>query len=365
MRKRIVTLITFILIITSIIVITLKYLDIDKDKKSDYQLVKDFEKIVEENKYDSAVEFLKNNKSFDINKTNSINIACRNNNYDMVKLLIDYHADLNVLEEQSNSEFISGFSPLYHAINNENIQLIKLLIENNADVDFKVYGPYSTGIPPLYYAIRKHNLDIVKLLVDNGANVDFIDKNMETYLHYAARQKNTDIIDYLVEKGLDINKRDKYGRTPLNDSLYANNINMANYLIDEYQLDINEISFSGRNLFHYAAVYNETNEVLPFLLSKGVDINAKDDKGFTPIMYAVENKRIFDFFINNGAKVTDKNNNNDTLLHLAVSSSSINYDIVEYLLSQKLNPLDKNNQGKSSIDIAYEKQDQYLIDMLS
>ncbi len=56
-----------------------------------------------------------------------------------------------------------------------------------------------------------------------------------------------------------------------------------------------------------------------YLISKGENINAKDNYGRTPLYLAIwiEHYQVVDYLISNGADTNVKDNHNKTLLHYA------------------------------------------------
>lgn len=76
----------------------------------------------------------------------------------MVQLLLDFNADINLLDEK-------GESALIYAIQNSKIETVKILIEKGANINHKT----KDNINPLYVATKKKNTEIISLLKDAGA----------------------------------------------------------------------------------------------------------------------------------------------------------------------------------------------------
>ena len=55
-----------------------------------------------------------------------LHIACRNNNFDVVQLLLNYHPNSSLKNKQS-------LTPLMEASKNGHQNIVKLLIDNNLD----------------------------------------------------------------------------------------------------------------------------------------------------------------------------------------------------------------------------------------
>ena len=86
--------------------------------------------------------------------------AVRKHNEDVVKILIDAGADVNIQNDQLQS-------PLAHAVRRGFYDLTKLLLENGAEVNTEE----KEGRTPLHFCFRLDSLrpDICKLLIEHGA----------------------------------------------------------------------------------------------------------------------------------------------------------------------------------------------------
>lgn len=103
-------------------------------------------------------------------------------------------------------------TPLVIAVKNENTEMVKLLIECEADVNKKI-----AGLTPLYCAVKLGSVEIVKLLL--GAKAD---PNECFVLHDAASRKNKQMASLLLVAGAKPNIR-YGGRTPLHEAVLDSN----------------------------------------------------------------------------------------------------------------------------------------------
>ena len=103
-----------------------------------------------------------------------------------IKELIKEGTNLNI--------FADSMPPLYHAVNNGNLEIVKLLVENGADVNVKNV----VGQTPLHEAARCGYFEIVKYLIDKGADINAYDCVERTPLDYA---RLPDIRDLLFNLG--------------------------------------------------------------------------------------------------------------------------------------------------------------------
>lgn len=116
-------------------------------------------------------------------------IACSNNHLNMVELLLEKRADVN----------IQGASfPLHSACKNENMEMVQLLVEHGADVNIKrEYGN------SLAYA---RSLEIAQFLIDHGADVNARGEAGNALVK-ASEEDCLDIVRILIENGADVNAK--------------------------------------------------------------------------------------------------------------------------------------------------------------
>lgn len=96
--------------------------------------------------------------------------------------------------------------------------IVKLLLDHGAKVNVKaeivigVGADVATGITALSQAAASGNLSIVKMLVEHGAEIHALTGHGDTLLAFAT---TNEIAQYFLDRGLDINARDKDGYTLL------------------------------------------------------------------------------------------------------------------------------------------------------
>ena len=220
----------------------------------------------------------------------------------MVSLLIKFGADPNAVDDDGNTPFIKaankqmyqtpdtsyfrallrggadinhqtpkGLTALSGAVDWSNSELTEWLLRNGALPDLA----YTNGLYPLYHAVCYRDVPCVELLLDAGANPNLqIQRRMNmTYLHLAAKDSYFDILRLLLKYDADPYRRDDNGDTPL----------------------------------HIAAASKYPNEggwCVEALLQAGVDVNAQNKAGLTPLEIAKKSgcDRIQELLTNAGAK---------------------------------------------------------------
>ncbi|MEL6835163.1 MAG: ankyrin repeat domain-containing protein [Bacteroidota bacterium] len=120
------------------------------------------------------------------------------------------------------------------------------------------------------------------LLEDTSVNTqDFRGRSL---LHWAVACRQKEVFDYLVEKGIDINLEDHDQETPLHMAVRFDNEEYFNQLVD-LQPNQDWIEAYGPSLMQ-KAVLKESQAFIKLLLAHGVDIDARNDRGSTPLEIA-------------------------------------------------------------------------------
>ncbi len=222
-----------------------------------------------------------------------------NPNPDIAKLLISNGATVNL--PTSDSRWAQ--KPIERACNIGSLELFNLFLANGADVHTLSHSSgtllHSTseveiakrlirqgvspnarddfGNTPLHMN-RKNNRDVVELLIDNGAGVNSKNNNGRTPLH---EQDDLDSLELLINRGADINVQDNEGLTPVQSRVH-NNKKML-FLLTKGADPFSELE-DGKTLLHVAV----TKEIAQFLIDAGVDVNAKDSIGHSPLFYIMK-----------------------------------------------------------------------------
>jgi len=108
--------------------------------------------------------------------------ACSGEDVNIVKLLIEYGANPDTVEE-------NGYSTLMAAVSFGSIEIVELLLKCKVNIDQQ---RTIDGITALMLALYNGDIDKIKLLLAYGADKNIIDKN---------GQKAYDDIDYVISIG--------------------------------------------------------------------------------------------------------------------------------------------------------------------
>lgn len=167
-------------------------------------------------------------------------------------------------------------------------------------------------IPPLHVALFNRNLELVRRLVAGGADVNRLYDGV-TACHLAATVdvSRSAFVDALLPttgqtvRSCDVNAGDaNMDRTPLHYAAVCGNHRAVKSLIDVPGVDINASDTAGWTPLHVAA-HQGSSEVVRLLLKAGCDVNRSTSTGYTSLHLAVKEGHIeiIGFLINYKADV--------------------------------------------------------------
>jgi len=236
---------------------------------------------------------------------------------EVAELLIKEGAEVNAKDNY-------GETPLTYAFDNK--EIVEMLISNGANVNTRG----EENITPLMHSVAASasNIDeaafqICELLIEKGADVNAKDDNKWTPLHYAAAKRHKEIITLLIANGAHVNAKDDDGDTPLNYAEFENDKDIADLLrkhsgktAEELnaELGLNQQSSEKEKIQNFGinatplhiAVFSEDVKGIEILIAKGANINAKDNRGWTPLDRAEGNDKLINLLRKHGGKTGEE-----------------------------------------------------------
>ncbi len=231
----------------------------------------------------------------DVNELRDIDIelfkAIEKDDHRSIRSLINRGANINAKDGY-------GLSALHLAIKNNSIDAINVLLaNNNIDLEATLPEGYFTHLgdnsndavyigkaTPLIYAIFKSNGNpkIVNMLMKKGANVNATDEEGWSTFLYAAAFGDTSMLRNISAKNKKlVNSKTKNNVTPLHMAVVYNNINNIRYLVSRLKVDINAKDDDGWTALYYAAANNK-REAYRLLIRLGADKNIANNEGLKP-----------------------------------------------------------------------------------
>jgi ankyrin repeat protein len=204
---------------------------------------------------------------------------------------------------------------------------------------------YPFRFTPLGFAIRDKNTAIVTLLLDYGANPNQRDIDGYTALHRAAMiPDNAAAIRLLIQRGANVDMKTSNnvtsgfgafggGLTPLHLAIQTSQgIENVRTLVDIGKAKVNAKSNTRSSSLHMAVykIGKEKEQVIRFLLDRGVHVNTKDNRGWTPLHTA---SHMGHYYPAGGYK-----------------------NIIKILLEHGAIPFIQNFQGRTPADLASNKK---------
>ncbi|MBI1750958.1 MAG: ankyrin repeat domain-containing protein [Acidobacteria bacterium] len=179
------------------------------------------------------------------------------------------------LTEAQKKAFLEA-NAILTACTASDIEQVKALLAKNPAL---VNARNDVGETPLWRAVvAVHpSEELVKLLLQRGAVVDPVMSTGETPLHVAAGKGRKELVLILLDHGANINARSRAGWTPLHFAAWTSRSEMADVLLAHgAEIDVFE-----------AAALGKTKTLEEFLRRDAKSVQATDEKGLTPLHWAV------------------------------------------------------------------------------
>ncbi|KAM0339918.1 hypothetical protein ACHAPU_010750 [Fusarium lateritium] len=222
-------------------------------------------------------------------------IAAGAGNEDVFKYILKKAAARSVLHVAPKE----GMGTVMHiACESRQLGMVQLLMEQKMDVNYVCDGLWGT---PLLSAVMGRSddigdqvkMDIVELLLKEGADLSKAGGIFGFPINAACLADSTELVEFiklLLERGASVDVKDPLGRKPVHLACY-NSLEAFNAL-EIPDSDFVSRDVVGRVPLHYAVSSGQTDlveEVIARSTRVGVDINVKDNDGWTPLHWAARN----------------------------------------------------------------------------
>ena len=177
-----------------------------------------------------------------------------------------------------------GLTPLMLAIKKRYYDIIELLLKH---VDLNATDRH--GRTALHIACHEGDAKIIKMLVDAGANVNATDDNGNTPLHMmpdrlTSKSWHEESVAILLNAGADVDKMSNNHTTPIHIA-FMHNHNAMTKLMIRYSTKPDTVDDCGNTYLHCALGFDVS--LLLDVLALGVNVNQCNNKGKTPLWYAI------------------------------------------------------------------------------
>ena len=201
--------------------------------------------------------------------------ACQEDFPDVVKVLIDAGADIEVKDD-------NGCSPLLLASKDGSLATVRMLVKAGADVSGTDNERETCLTLAAYFGHTetvRHLLCLPEVDVNQSCNSGF------TSLHLGVIQTHPDVVEVLVNAGADVEaKYDGVGRTPLHCACEVGEREIVKMLL-EAGADVCATDNDGDRCLALAACNGHTETVRYLVGLKEVDVNHRNNEDSTSLHY--------------------------------------------------------------------------------
>jgi len=252
----------------------------------------------------SMVEVLLRGKGVNLEAISNTIYKC--NDVRKMRLLISHGLKVDVER---------GGEQLLRACIRGDYDMVKLLGDNGADMNIRD----KDGMTPLMIAIKKRETDISTYLISKGANLDVMDNGGNTALIHAIKKGDIHLACMMIEKGANTRYRDVNGNNAL--MVYMDHPSLPIYILTlllNTGMSPDTQNNDGMTPLMRVAADSDMSSLIE-LLKHGANPNIRNNDGDTALIIAsrnglVENVRIL---LENGAHTNVENTKGETAYTVA------------------------------------------------
>jgi ankyrin repeat protein len=213
-----------------------------------------------------------------------------------------------------------GSTLMHAAVWHGRVDLVDILLSKGANINAIDHQGCTSFILECQRGTR-----MLGCLLARGADPHAKDIDSQCALHAAAAQGNLKAINFLLNIGLPVDVLDRDQYTPLVWAVITGQEDAALHLLKRgARLETKKLR-RGRTLLHIAASLGMERLVTILLRNTDLDVNAKDDMGWTPLALACRkgSPQLLTTFLEAGADIETANDTLDRPLHLALIACNL------------------------------------------
>lgn len=232
-------------------------------------------------------------------------------------------------------------------------------------------GFSSLGRNLLHESIKQRREDLIDYLVAAGVDASIENNSGETIMHTAAIESSAVILKKILAlKKCLVRKPNKDGLTPLQCLLESkptwDRAEKIQMLVEAGADSNKEVRRDGATALHLAAA--EGNESLvAFLLEHGADPRLKNCGGMSPFSYALlvaGNIVVARVLKNAGADIQEKDEDDNTVLHVAASLRDDDETLVRFCIEMGMDLYATTKHGETALMLAVQQRNERVAHFL-
>jgi len=245
--------------------------------------------------------------------------ACISGDIETVKKFTEHGISLDGLNDVE-------YTYLHCACSGGSLGAVVYLLEHGASPNIAD----EHGNTPLHEACEHEFVDIAIALIQYGASHTIANEDGDTPFHFGARRGTMKLFSRVIDlprsvlPELDLSVTDAQGRNLIHIAAVEGHTQLLNLIVSMEVLGVNQTDSSGKTALHHACAHN-CNDTVLCLIKLSALIDVADDKGYTPLMYAVAtgNFNMAKWLVQQGSSPFTTSLTGNTALHVACSKGNL------------------------------------------
>ena len=262
----------------------------------------------------------------------------------------DSRTEILALLKKHGAKFSKAFTPLIEAAISDDLNALNNIFKdvediNNQNINIEFHfedSKFLTSI--LNWSVFQNNTNFVECFFNKGININAATNSLNNYFESSSpphfdllalsmhHKDNSNMVQVLINQNINVNGKNENGRTPLEFAFSNGRVNSARLLREN----------GGKIDSIFSAALVGDLEAIKDFLNAGLEINQKDNNGQTVLHVAIKegHEEIIKFLISKRVDLSIKDSTGSTALFYAISRNQKN--IIKLLIEKGANVDVKN-----------------------